>query len=220
MKVPAYVLFGLFFLVGCGESNKEDQKDKKKNSGPISGITSLPSNSGSTESVPLFSNEEGVLKMGDNQSPDKFDDPTDLVLPSEVGGEAVTTIASGAFSDSSNLTSVVIPDTVTNIGDGAFYNNANLKSVTIPNSVTTIGSGAFYACSSLTEITIPASVTNISEMAFLDCKNLKKVTFLGKPPVLKEADSTFENTSVTIYYDPKVSGWGPSFAGRNCQPIE
>ena len=220
MKVSVCVLSGLFFLVGCGESNKEAQKDKKKNSGPISGITSLPSNSGSTESVPLFSNEEGVLKMGDNQSPDKFDDPTDLVLPSEVGGEAVTTIASGAFSDSSNLTSVVIPNTVTNIGDGAFYNNANLKSVTIPNSVKSIGSGAFYACVSLTEITIPASVTNISEMAFLDCKNLKKVTFLGKPPVLKQASTIFENTSVTIYYDPKIPGWGANFAGRACEPME
>ena len=220
MKVSVCVLSGLFFLVGCGESNKEAQKDKKKNSGPISGITSLPSNSGSTESVPLFSNEEGLLKMGDNQSPDKFDEPTDLVLPSEVAGEVVTTIASGAFSDSSNLTSVVIPDTVTSIGDGAFYNNANLKSVTIPNSVTSIGSGAFYACVSLTEITIPASVESISEMAFLDCKKLEKVTFLGKPPVLKEASTIFENTSATIYYDPKIPDWGASFAGRACEPME
>jgi hypothetical protein len=220
MKVSVYVLFGLFFLVGCGESNKETQTDKKKSSGPISGITSLPRNGGESKNIPSFSTEEGVLKMGDNQSPDKFDEPTDLVLPSEVGGEAVTTIASGAFSDSSNLTSVVIPNTVTNIGDGAFYNNANLKSVTIPNSVTSIGSGAFYACASLTDITIPASVTSISEMAFLDCKKLEKVTFLGKPPVLKKASTIFENTSATIYYDPKIPGWGASFAGRACEPME
>lgn len=206
--------------MGCGNSGKEANTDEKKKPVTISGITSVAGAGGGLGEAPSFTNEEGVLKVGDNQSPDKFVAPTDLVIPAEVGGNAVTTIASGAFSDASNLRSVVIPDTVTSIGDGAFYNNANLKSVTISSSVTTIGSGAFYACSSLTEITIPASVTNISEMAFLDCKNLKKVTFLGKPPVLKEADSTFENTSVTIYYDPKVSGWGPSFAGRNCQPIE
>lgn len=220
MRLLACFLFTVFLVQGCSHSGKEVKADKKKKSAKLSGITSTAGTGGGLNKVPSFTNEGVGLQVGDNQSPDKFEAPTDLVIPGEVDGKPVTTIASGAFSDSNNLISVVIPDTVTSIGDGAFYNNSGLKSVTISNGVTSIGSGAFYACSSLTEITIPASVTRISGMAFLDCKSLEKVTFLGKPPVLEEADSTFENTSATIYYDPKTPGWGISFAGRDCLPME
>ena len=38
----------------------------------------------------------------------------------------VTTIGAGAFEDSTNLTSVTIPESVTNLGDYAFYDCPNL----------------------------------------------------------------------------------------------
>ena len=68
--------------------------------------------------------------------------PTDVVIPSTIGGHPVTTIGNSAFSYN-QLTSVEIPSSVTTIKNSAFANN-QLTSVEIPNSVTTIDAGAFY----------------------------------------------------------------------------
>lgn len=77
----------------------------------------------------------------------------------------VTSIGDCAFSLSSKLTSVTIPNSVTSIGDYAFYDCSGLTSITIPNSVTSIGEGAFFY-SGLTSITIPNSVTSVGGSAF------------------------------------------------------
>ena len=74
----------------------------------------------------------------------------DVVIPEAVtyNGKTydVTKIGVDAFYQSSNLTSVIIPNSVKEIGDGAFQYCSKLTSVTIPNSVTSIGNGAFSVC--------------------------------------------------------------------------
>ena len=89
---------------------------------------------------------------------------------------AVTSIENSAFSGSSRLTSVTIPNSVTSIGDSAFFGCSGLTSITIPNSMTSIGYGVFSGCSGLTSITIPNSVTRIGDSAFSDCSGLTSVT--------------------------------------------
>jgi hypothetical protein len=71
-------------------------------------------------------------------------------------------------------------DGYTSIGDSAFSNCTDLKSIIIPNSVTSIGDCAFYDCSGLTSVTIPNSVTSIGDYAFYDCSNLKSLIIDGK----------------------------------------
>ena len=88
---------------------------------------------------------------------------TDIVIPSTIGGDAVTSIGQSAFSFM-YLTSITIPDSVTSIGSFAF-DVTPLTSVTIPNSVTSIREGVF-SYSQLTSITIPDSVTFIESNAF------------------------------------------------------
>lgn len=67
----------------------------------------------------------------------------DIVIPSSVVYSGVTCcvnhIGKEAFSYSSGLTSVTIPNSVIGIARMAFAHCKALKSVTIPNSVTTIG---------------------------------------------------------------------------------
>ncbi|MDY2880722.1 MAG: leucine-rich repeat domain-containing protein, partial [Candidatus Borkfalkiaceae bacterium] len=75
---------------------------------------------------------------------------TEIVLP-----EYVTTIAAGAFSECSGLTSVTIGKGVTSIGSYAFEDCSGLTNVTISDSVTSIGSSAFSGCSGLTSVTLP-----------------------------------------------------------------
>ena len=69
----------------------------------------------------------------------------------------------------------IIPASVTSIRSGAFRNSSNLSSINIPESVTSIESGAFYGCSSLTSINIPKSVTNIESSAFRSCSGLTSI---------------------------------------------
>ncbi|SFW11103.1 Leucine rich repeat-containing protein [Prevotellaceae bacterium HUN156] len=114
--------------------------------------------------------------------------------------EGTLSIAGGAFSERSCLSSITIPNSVTSIGVRAFYNCSSLSSINIPNSVkdsissatfsgcsklksvilgngiTTIGVAAFSCCTSLTSITIPNNVTRIGTAAFYNCSALTSIT--------------------------------------------
>ena len=83
-------------------------------------------------------------------------DPTQVTIPSTIGGVAVESIGRRAFESCITLTSVTI----------AFKDCTELPSVTIPNSVTSIGTSAFEGCSKLTSVKIPNSVMKIGASAF------------------------------------------------------
>ena len=103
----------------------------------------------------------------------------DVVIPSTVTKDevdySVTSIGKEAFSLSTELVSVTIPDHVTNIADHAFDACWSLASVNIPNSVTHIGEYAFAQCTSLRSITIPNSVTSIDNAVFTQCTALESI---------------------------------------------
>lgn len=68
---------------------------------------------------------------------------TDLLIPSEINGNKITSIGSCAFEGCSSLESITIPDGVTSLGSHAFGECFNLKSITLPDSVTNIGEYSF-----------------------------------------------------------------------------
>lgn len=67
----------------------------------------------------------------------------DLILSNKV-----KKIADNAFTGS-NIQSVRILYGLTSIGDSAFTNSSTMSSIYIPNSVTSIGTDAFAGCTSL-----------------------------------------------------------------------
>ena len=74
----------------------------------------------------------------------------DVVIPEEIKGEKVVSIADEAFKNCFKLKSIFIPDTVISIGKEAFINDINLEKVTLPNnSATIIHSAAFKNCTCL-----------------------------------------------------------------------
>ena len=102
---------------------------------------------------------------------------TDVVIPPRSPeGDLVTRIGERAFSNCSDINSVVIPDGVVEIGEDSFSYCSSLTSVFIPESVTRIGNGAFCGCSSLTSISIPESVTRIGNDAFSGCSSLTSIS--------------------------------------------
>lgn len=93
--------------------------------------------------------------------------------------DSTTRIYSGAFKDSTHLTSITIPDNVTNIGNRAFENCISLTDIAFPDNTTKIGSYMFSGCESLKSITIPDSVTDIEDYAFSGCDNLQNIYYSG-----------------------------------------
>ena len=98
---------------------------------------------------------------------------TSYKIPSEV-----TTIATQAFANSTNLVYIHFPNGLVTIGDRAFVGCTNFKGYTSSNttinllSVTTIGQSAFNGCSSLTYVNTSDLVTSIGDAAFQNCSNL------------------------------------------------
>jgi len=97
---------------------------------------------------------------------------TDIYIPSEHNGLEVTQINA---LQSSDVTSIYVPDTVTSIEASAFSGNGNMTSVRLSNNITNIGLNTFANCTSLKSITIPEGVTSIQNYAFGNCPSLTSV---------------------------------------------
>ena len=106
----------------------------------------------------------------------------DITIPSSVTynskSYSVTSIGEMAFSGSTGLTSITLPNSLTTIGNNAFMSCSGLTgALTIPSSVTSIGVGAFLGCTGLTgALTIPNSVAVIGDVTFSGCSGLTSLT--------------------------------------------
>ncbi len=101
-----------------------------------------------------------------------------LIIPEKVGENNeydVKYIGTDAFTNSSALKKVVIPDTVKSIGKYAFSGCENLKIVELPEGLCEIEFGAFFKCYSLKNIDLPESLEKIGDSAFEDAKRLKEL---------------------------------------------
>ena len=101
---------------------------------------------------------EGVQKIGSEVF---YDTPWFESLADEfvIVGDGVLLKYNGKGGD------VVIPDTVKYVSD-ALSESSKITSIVIPNSVTGISNYAFYNCSSLSDITIPSHISDIGTHAF------------------------------------------------------
>jgi hypothetical protein len=119
----------------------------------------------------------------------------DLEIPSEIEHDGikynVTAIGNDAFSYSSSLLSVKIPNTITEIGDGAFHSCEQLADVDIASSVTKIGIAAFAGCKKLTHISLPESVVEIGRSIFEGCSSLETVKLNDNIKVIPAAAFCF-----------------------------
>ncbi|MBQ3044990.1 MAG: leucine-rich repeat protein [Clostridia bacterium] len=168
----------------------------------------------------------------------------DVVVPSELDGNPITSISTMAFMQCDKITSLVISEGITYIGIMAFSRCTALRTVTIPESMESICTSAFSNCTALETVNINAakctnlygksvfsncpslktvnfgdSVEFIKYDALYDCKSIETVT-LGSG--IKEIEGcVFENCAFkNVYYNGSVSDWcGITLGNANANPM-
>ena len=124
---------------------------------------------------------------------------TDLVLPAKNPSNAtVTTIAEGAFSGKSNITSIYIPNGYTTININAFKDCTGITEVVVPGSIATMKYDSFRDCTGLYRVvflgdTLPGGADKDNGI-FWGCSNLKVVEFKGAIPRIR--NGTVANTGI------------------------
>ena len=81
----------------------------------------------------------------------------------------------GAFSNNTELTSVIIPSSVKFLGKSSFEGCSSLKSISGLDNVTEIGESCFSGCEALVSIELSSALKNIRRKAFMGCGALNNV---------------------------------------------
>ena len=117
------------------------------------------------------------------------------VVIDSIDGHDVVSIGGDAFADTA-VTSVTLPDTLTGIYKGAFRNTPNLGSIVIPDSVTVIESDAFKG-SGLSEISFGSGsrLAVLGTSAFEDTVSLRSIKLPSGLAEIRE--NTFRNSALT-----------------------
>ena len=126
-----------------------------------------------------------------NKSQSDFGFRYRVIIPEEIEGIPVKSIADNAFKDDEYLKEVVLPDGLNEIGAYAF-SCPNLETINLPESLVAIGIAAFKNAK-ITEIEIPSNILHVPEEMCSSNAYLKQVTFNGS--VLTIGDSAFRNCS-------------------------
>lgn len=116
-----------------------------------------------------------------------------------------TSMGNSAFSNCSNLTSVIIPSGVTKVTSFGFENCSSLTSITIPEGVTNIEYGGFLNCNSLTSLVMPSTITYFGGSSLKDCSSLTSLTILATTPPSTLGTDALKNTNNCIIYVPSES---------------
>jgi predicted ribosomally synthesized peptide with SipW-like signal peptide len=131
----------------------------------------------------------------------------EVVIPSNIGGVAVTEVGAEAFQMNNNITSVTIPSSVKSIDYNAFGACENLSNVQLSEGLEKIGIGAFYYCENLETIEIPSTVKVIEDGAFMGTN----LTSINLPEGIQKIEGkalASDNDNFTIYYAGTKDQWG------------
>ncbi len=128
-------------------------------------------------------------------------------------------IASSAFYECDNLTSITMPESVTTMGSGVFWKCKKLGNVVLSSNLTSIESWTFYQCDTLSNIIIPDSITLISSSAFESCKKLKTIQIGNSVATIGDKAFCECNSLTSIEIPNSVETIG-SEAFWNCYSLE
>jgi len=144
----------------------------------------------------------------------------EIVIPSEIEGRAVTSIADNTFEYKDFITEVTIPDSVKYIGACAFFHCEDIERINMGKNVKEIRYSAFSGCESLIRIEIPEGVSVIENDLFYDCNDLEEIVI---PRSVREIEyNAFDNCFdlEKVYYSGSEQDWRNIIIGDDNDDLE
>ena len=143
-----------------------------------------------------------------------------LVIPSQIEGKNVTTIAGSAFAAQShssckNITSIELPQTLTSIGELAFQ-GVSCSNITFPSGITSLPHGVIANNSYLKDIYFEGNITSLGSWCFSEDRNVEKLVFyaVASPPSQSSSFYLFNTSLCKVYVPNGTSGnWGNTWCG-------
>ena len=124
---------------------------------------------------------------------------TELEVPAELGGQAVTAIGTGVFFNNQTLQSVAFAEGLTSIANAAFSGCINLRTAVFPSTLKTIGEAAFSGNENLSSVRMNEGLETIGKAAFLNTAKLKTTDLPSTLTTIEEAAFTGSGlTEVTV----------------------
>ncbi len=116
-----------------------------------------------------------LLKVEDVSGVKVVTGTNDVTIRTAVIDEDVFSLGTCAFSNCSNLQTVILPTSLEYVQQYAFYNCTSLENIDL-SAVQTIEDSAFRGCTSLQEVDLSA-LDEVQNGVFAGCNNLKVVRF-------------------------------------------
>ncbi len=128
-----------------------------------------------------------------------------------------TSIASSAFIDCTNISTLTIASGINRIGASAFEGCTSITSVTLNSGLSEISASTFKNCTSLEDVTLPDTVRMVGNYAFDGCV---KVSNLDLSKLTSIGDYAFRNTLIpTPTFSPSITNIG-AYAFYGCSEID
>ncbi len=122
----------------------------------------------------------------------------DLIIPEQIDGFTVVSLAKMLFAYCDSLTSVTIPGSIKDTGELTFYHCTGLKTVYFGDGVEKIGMSCFNSCTALNSFNRTDSLRVVSEGAFQGCQALREFDLTGVTELGYRAFANSGLTSVTV----------------------
>lgn len=182
-----------------------------------------------------------LLKVEDFHGKKGVIGTNDVAIKKAVIEDDVAFIGTSAFSNCSNLQTVVLPESASVVQQFAFYNCSRLENIDLSH-FRTIEESAFFGCTSLTDVDLSYSV-EVGKRAFANCVNLNNVVFhaimstifeeafcncsslseVYIPSGVKIAEHAFAGLSTdAVFYcqeDSKPKSWDDEWNYNNCNNV-
>lgn len=110
----------------------------------------------------------------------------------------VTAVGQKAFSNATELTSVILPGGITEINDFAFERCTKLNSVVMPGTQVKFGQGTFFLCSEIENVTFGSDWTQVDLKVFRWANKIKDIFIPAKVSKIYNINSLKGLTRVTV----------------------
>jgi hypothetical protein len=124
-------------------------------------------------------------------------------VPMMINGMPIVRIASNAFADNENITSVILPDTILEYGEEIFARSPNLTYVRLPYGLSEV-TGGMLRETALTSLYLPVSVTRIASNAISRIPTLtalhlhEGITHMGTGAIMRLPNVTIRTLPSTL----------------------